>query len=126
MKRCTLLLTLAVVILASLLVSACDLGEKVSPEERMSMFVTDLNSGQWSNLKGHTHMLSLMHNLANEAFWQTLFYPEARPLTAPTVAGKTAVCLTSDGLIVTFTLDEETPKLYKIRSIKIADLVVFQ
>ncbi len=111
-----LIFLISAIMLTTLILTGCPNLEEVTAKERMEMFIANVNTGNY-DLKQHTHPSADQYSQAGETdFWSTRFSPYT-PLTGLSVSGNTATATGFGDVNFTFTLEEDDPKVYKIRRI---------
>ncbi len=123
------LLLAAIIAAIVLLFVGCPLDEddSVSISSRISMFMNDINGGNYGNLWRHMHPDSNAYETDRQAgVWEDRFPPEDRPITLGTlnISGSTATATITDannnlysGQDVIFTMKEDGKDVWKILSI---------
>lgn len=104
-----------------LVLGSCDLfapkTDPISATETMQGFVSTANAGAYGSLKGYTHSKAGMYNSANSAFWDTEVGTYT-PLKNLVVTGNSATATSDSGTVAfSFTLEEDDPDQYKIKTI---------
>lgn len=121
--RALLLLAMAATILGS-----CDLfGDKTDPisaQETMNGFVATANAGNFSSLKQYTHSDAGQYNSATASIWNT-YFSGSLPMTNLSVSGNSATAEGPGGESYEFTLAEDEPDQYKIKTMDIDGVAKF-
>lgn len=125
MKKTLGLLILTLLCVLVITVSGCQAStETMSESERMNAFIDDVNAENWSGLKDHTSKDSLMYSLADDDYWENLFF--AYSPWEVTATGTTSVAEGGDGgLTYTFTLVESDPDYFVIKTISYGTTEIF-
>lgn len=112
----------------TLVLGGCDLfGPKTDPisaSETMQGFVNTANSGAYGSLKGYTHSDAGAYGQADYNYWQTRL-SAFTPIENLVVSGNSATA-TGVGVTFSFTLQEDEPEQYKIRTISRSGETIFQ
>ncbi|WP_319561036.1 hypothetical protein [Marispirochaeta sp.] len=106
------------------ILNSCDDANKVSVDERINMFFSDLNAGKTSTLRGdHISPKSSDYSTINSAFWTASVWVNI-PFSVNTSSipdnSTVTVSITHDtasGLLWTFYMDEDDDDFWLIRGI---------
>lgn len=121
MKKSSTILAVLVAILAVFLVTSCEeLADAMSAQDCMEDFVSDVNDGNYGDLKQYTHPDSQLHSEADANFWETRIGDYA-PLELGTVTDIGAEATGVGGEAIIFKLEEDADD---DDSIKITDIAV--
>lgn len=108
---------IATVLLVSISLTGCDvLGEKVTADQRMTMFKNVVNAGQagdnFDNLKQHTSSGATLYNEPSATLWETYF--AGNNSFTYTMTGEGTATATENSINYTFYLRQDTANVYVI------------
>jgi hypothetical protein len=122
------ILYVSIVILGSLLFSACpqpDKDESVSIEERIDAFIEDANNGNYSNMYTHIHPDAAKYDQSKTGdFWTDDFSDNDHSLGTLNISGEVVTAkIDSDPTYnsddIRFTMKEDGKKVWKILKLEI-------
>lgn len=123
MSRGSYIKALSVVALVLVAVAGCDFFG-VTIRDRVDQFMSDVNAGRFSDLKQHLHPDAESYATADALYWQDYFQTsETYTLNDLSIGASSATGVmestdaTWNTLSVTFSMQEETPGVWKILSI---------